>query len=163
MSPKNMTSIHPEKSWSLKAPVLGLRRAMDQFFEDWFEDLEMKLPQTLIEGRELYTPTLDLIETEKEIQVTAELPGMDEKDIQLSISKDFLTLKGEKKEKKEEKGKNFYRKERSFGCFERSIRLPMEVQSDKVKATFKKGVLTIALPKSSKVRKIGHSIQIKTE
>jgi HSP20 family protein len=101
-------------------------------------------------------PRLDVSETEREIKVTAELPGMDEKDVNVTLEGDVLTLKGEKKAEAEEKGKNFHRVERTYGSFQRVITLPAEVDATKVTAGFKKGVLTVTLAKSpaAQTRKI---------
>jgi HSP20 family protein len=100
-------------------------------------------------------------ETDKEIKVSAELPGMDDKDIDVSLTRDALTIKGEKKEEKEDKGKDYYKMERSYGSFTRSIPLPVEVDTDKVQATFKKGVLEITLPKTAKAIQETKKIPIK--
>jgi HSP20 family protein len=101
-------------------------------------------------------PRLDVSETDQEIKVTAELPGMDEKDVVVTLEGDVLTLKGEKKAEAEEKGKNFHRVERTYGSFQRMISLPAEVDATKVTAGFKKGVLTVTLAKSpaTQTRKI---------
>lgn len=101
-------------------------------------------------------PRLDMSETEQEIKVTAELPGMDEKDVTVTLEGDLLTLRGNKKAETEEKGKNFHRLERTYGSFQRVITLPAEVDATKVTAGFKKGVLTVTLAKSpaAQTRKI---------
>jgi len=96
-----------------------------------------------------FMPRLDVTEGAKAFTVTAELPGMNEKEIDLSVSGDTLTIRGEKKEEKEDKNKNYYYSERSYGTFMRSIPLPRQVETDKVSASFKKGVLTITLPKTA--------------
>ena len=96
-----------------------------------------------------FMPRLDVTEDAKAFTVTAELPGMNEKEIDLSVSGDTLTIRGEKKEEKEDKNKNYYYSERSYGTFMRSIPLPRQVETDKVSASFKKGVLTITLPKTA--------------
>ncbi|NIX37231.1 MAG: Hsp20 family protein, partial [Nitrospinaceae bacterium] len=108
-------------------------------------------------------PKMDISETDKEFKITAELPGMDEKDIDVSVSNDVLTLKGEKKAEKEEKKSNYYRMERSYGTFQRSIPLPAEIEKDQIQATFKKGILTVVIPKSEKAVKERKSIEIKSE
>jgi HSP20 family protein len=100
------------------------------------------------------------METDGEITVRAELPGLEAKDIDLNVSGDILSIRGEKKEKAEEKQKNYYSRESYYGAFQRSIRLPAEVQSDKVGASFKNGVLDIRLPKSEKAQ--SKKIDIKT-
>ena len=128
------------------------RREMDRLFDRFFEGWPFKpSPQ---EGP--WAPSVDVSETEKEVIVKAELPGMDPKDIDVSVRGDILTLHGERKQEKEEKGENFHRVERSYGSFSRSIQLPAEVDSGKVNATYKDGVLKISLPKTKEaaVKKI---------
>ncbi len=96
-----------------------------------------------------FMPRLDLTEDAKAVIVTAELPGMSEKDIDLSISGDMLTIKGEKRDEKEDRSKDYFYSERSYGSFMRSVPLPREVDADKVSASFKKGVLTVIIPKTT--------------
>ena len=91
----------------------------------------------------------------------AEVPGMDPKDIDISLSDGLLTIKGEKKQEREEKEENYHLVERSYGAFTRSIRLPKEVQSDKISASYKNGVLKVTLPKSEEAKK--KEIKIKLE
>jgi len=100
----------------------------------------------------LWTPTVDVSETKDEIVLTAEVPGMKKEDIKLSVQDNVLTLSGEKKQEKEEKDTNFYRLERNFGSFCRSFTLSTSVQTDKVKASFKDGILKVTLPKSEEVK-----------
>ena len=95
------------------------------------------------------------------MQVTAELPGMDEKDIQISLEQDCLVLSGEKKTETEESGKNFHRVERTSGSFQRVIPLVSEIQEEKVDATFKNGVITITLPKAASAAKSAKKITVK--
>ena len=105
-----------------------------------------------------WAPRINVAENDKALLVTAELPGLDEKDIEVSLESGTLTIKGEKKEEREEKGKNYFRSERTFGSFQRSIALPCEVAEDKIEAQYKKGVLNLTLPKmqeaAAKERKI---------
>ena len=110
-----------------------------------------------------FMPRLDVTEGAKAFTVTAELPGMSEKEIDLSISGDTLTIRGEKKEEKEEKNKNYYYSERSYGTFMRSVPLPRQVETDKVSASFNKGVLTITLPKTAEAMESMKKIDVKTE
>ncbi len=100
--------------------------------------------------RGTFSPSVDITENDREIRVSAELPGMDDRDIDITLGKDSLTIKGEKKEEKEDKGKDYYHLERSYGSFSRTIPLPVETETDKAEAHFKKGVLTINIPKSAK-------------
>jgi HSP20 family protein len=101
-------------------------------------------------------PSVDVSEDEANVTVTAELPGLESKDVEISISGNALHIRGEKKFEEEEKKENYHRIERSYGCFSRSIQLPAEVVEDKVTAKYDKGVLRVILPKSekSKARKI---------
>ena len=91
-------------------------------------------------------PVVDVVEKDKEYEITAELPGLDEKNIEVKLSDDVLTIKGEKKEEKEEKQKDYYLSERRYGSFQRSFRLPDGVDAEKIEARFKNGVLTLSLP-----------------
>ncbi len=88
-----------------------------------------------------------MVESEREYRITAELPGMDAKDIDISISDDMLILKGEKREEREEKAGNYHRSERRFGSFQRSFQLPRGVDRDGIEASFERGLLTLTLPK----------------
>ena len=98
------------------------------------------------------SPKIDVAETDGTLEVTAELPGLDEKDVDVVLRDDILTLKGEKKSEREEKKKDYHLVERSFGSFTRSIRLPFEVDSEAVKANFNKGVLKIVINKPAQVQ-----------
>jgi HSP20 family protein len=93
--------------------------------------------------------------------VTAELPGMDEKNIEVKVSNGDLLIKGEKEEEKEEKKKDYYLQERHFGSFERRFRVPEGVDADKIEASFKKGVLTVTLPKTAEAQKAEKKIAVK--
>lgn len=97
-------------------------------------------------------PSVDVSETEKNVLVKAELPGLEPKDVDLTIERDTLILRGEKKQESEEKNENYHRVERSYGSFHRSIPLPVKVDAEKVKAKFKNGVLTVTLPKDKSAR-----------
>ncbi len=122
-------------------PFRGFRTQLDSLFEDWF-------------GRNIggtLAPRINVSETGKDMTVTVELPGVEEKDIEVSLSGNQLTVKGEKKseqeEKKDEEERVFHRVERSYGAFQRTTTVPFEVEPDKVSAAFKDGVLTVSLPK----------------
>jgi HSP20 family protein len=99
-----------------------------------------------------WAPVLDMHETKDEVVLSFELPGVSEKDVSLSITGDLLTLKGERTADREFKEENAYRAERIYGKFERSVQLPMPVQADKVKATYRDGVLEVKLPKAEEVK-----------
>jgi HSP20 family protein len=110
---------------------------------------------------DLNVPAADFIEDDKAYKITAELPGLDEKNIEVSLSGRQLTLKGEKRQEKEEKNRNYYLSERSYGSFQRSFSLPEGVDPDKIAATFDKGVLTVTLPKTAEAQKQQKKIEIK--
>jgi HSP20 family protein len=109
----------------------------------------------------LSVPAIDVAETDKAFAVTAELPGMDEKDIDVSVTGDLLTIKGEKRQEREEKNKNYYLSERSYGQFQRSFTLPSGIDRDKIAAEFAKGVLTVTLPKSAEAQQQQKKIDVK--
>lgn len=143
-------------------PFYPLREAMNRLFDDFSRPgFEMgKFQEKWPFG--MPTPKVDIIEKEKEIVVSAELPGMDEKDIDVSISKNVLTLKGEKKAEMEEKDNGYCRMERTYGSFHRVIPLPGEVETEKIDATFNKGVLTIHIPKTVEAQKEVKKVTIKS-
>jgi HSP20 family protein len=103
---------------------------------------------------------VDVSETDKEIEISAELPGLDENDIDVSLTEDVLTIKGEKKTEKEEKKKDYYISERSHGAFRRSIPLPAGTDRDRVRATFKNGVLSITIPKTEEAQQQVRRIKV---
>ena len=98
-------------------------------------------------------PAVDVVEKDKALEMTAELPSMDEKDVELKVSNGILSIKGEKSEEKEEKKKDYYVAERRYGAFERSFRIPEEVDAEKIEATFRKGLLTVTMPKKAAAQK----------
>jgi HSP20 family protein len=107
-------------------------------------------------------PAIDMSEDEKAYKISAELPGLDAKDVDVSISGDMLVLKGEKRQEKEEKDKNYHYSERSYGSFQRAFELPASVDRDKIDADFSKGVLTITLPKTAEAQKPTKKIEVKS-
>jgi len=137
---------------------------MNKLFDDFFGGFDLS-PWAPLERRlaTAFTPHVDVSETDKEIKVSVELPGMDEKDIDVSLTRDTLTIKGEKKEEKEEQGKDYYRMERSYGSFTRSVPLSVEVDTDKVQATFNKGVLDITLPKTARAIQEMKKVPVKSK
>jgi HSP20 family protein len=140
-------------------PFTQFRQEMDNLFEGMLGNLTR--PMSLLERRlGSWMPQIDVRETEKEIRVTAELPGMEEKDLEVSFLDGGLTIKGEKNEEHEEDKGDVHCSERQYGMFERTIPLPAEVDIDKVKATFKKGVLKITLPKTKEAQSNRRLIQI---
>jgi HSP20 family protein len=127
--------------------VSRLRRDMDDLWGRFFDT--SGLPAAQINGLS-FNPTVNVKETDNAIEVTAEVPGLKPEEIEVSLTGNILTLKGEKKEEKEETKGSYHLVERRFGSFSRSFRLPMDVDRDKVQARHKDGVLTISLPKATK-------------
>jgi HSP20 family protein len=142
-------------------PFTLLRQDIETLFDDFLREFDIEPLWTRRPGS--FSPRVDVTENDKEIKVSAELPGIDEKDIEVSLSKDSLTIKGEKKEEKEDKGKDYYRMERSYGSFSRTIPLPVEVDTDKAEAVYKKGILTVKIPKSPKALEEKKKITVRVE
>jgi HSP20 family protein len=137
--------------------MTSLRKEMDRIFDRFLEPAwsELELPAM---GE--WAPSVDVSETKDAIIVKAELPGVEQKDIGVTLQDDVLTIKGEKQAEKEEKDKRYHRTERSYGAFYRSMRLPASVDASKVTAAFKDGVVTIALPKAPEAK--GTTIPVKS-
>lgn len=142
-------------------PFLSLHREMNRLFDDVFRGFDGRLPSlrpfsTLNGG----WPSVEVSETDKEIRVTAEVPGLDQKDIEILLDDDTLTVRGEKRSETEDKEKQF--SERYYGRFERRIPLGYEVEADKVDAQFKNGVLTVTLPKTARAQSQLKRIEIRS-
>jgi len=151
-------------------PFETFRREVDRLFEDFGRDLwssPFRRPTFNVEpfwrGELKFTgaPAVDIAEKDNAFEITADLPGMDEKNVEVQVANGNLTIKGEKKEEKEEKKKDFYLHERHFGSFERSFSIPDGVDADKIEANFKKGVLTVTLPKKPEAQKPAKKIDVK--
>jgi HSP20 family protein len=132
-------------------------REMDRLFEDFFRGRNLA---PFGESWGTFSPSVDVVESENEIKVSAELPGMSDEDIDVSLDRGMLTIRGEKTEEQKEERENYYRAERTYGSFQRSIPLPTAVKEDQVEAVFQNGVLTITLPKAE-VTEGQHKIQVK--
>jgi HSP20 family protein len=126
-------------------PFSTFHREIDRLFDDMFGG-EAGIRSRGDDGGFL-TPHMDVSETENEVRVCAELPGVSDKDVEVTLNDDVLTIRGEKKSERKEEKENYHFSERSFGSFQRSIRLPFPADAGKVKANFDNGVLTITLPK----------------
>ena len=144
-------------------PFSQLQREVDRVFSDFMTDWPLTGSMSLMDRRfGRFVPDVDITESDKEFRVTAELPGMDENDLNVTYVEGLLTIKGEKREEHEEQRGDSYRSERRFGAFERTIPLPSGVNPDKAKASFKKGVLSITLPKTEEARSNKKIIAIQT-
>jgi HSP20 family protein len=128
-------------------PFVAFRNEMDRMFDAfWSGSRELAPWGGTWAGVD---PKVDVTETDTEVKVAAELPGMDAEDVHVTVSHNVLSIKGEKKQEREEKGKNWYRTERSYGAFERAIPLPHGTDTEQAEAAFKKGVLTITFAKTT--------------
>ena len=150
-------------------PLARLHREVDRLFDEiehgfWPSFRSSMFDLTPLAGRHFAwsaTLAVDVVEKDKAYEVTAELPGMDEKNIEVKLVNGSLSIKGEKQEEKEEKRKDYYLHERSFGSFERTLPMPEGVDTDKIEATFRKGVLTVTLPKKPEAIKPEKKIAVK--
>lgn len=143
-------------------PLFSLQRDVNRLFDDFFRGFDLRPLRTADEKWGGFSPKMDLEETEKEYRITAELPGMEEKDVEVLLTGNAITLKGEKKEEKEEKGKSFYHMERSYGSFQRTVPLPEGIDLKKVDADFKNGVLTVKLPKTVEAKIKSKKVPVKS-
>lgn len=130
--------------WPQWPTFTSLQKEMNKVLDDFFGRDELFRPGNY--------PLLDIAETNESLIIKAELPGIDPKGVDISITDDNLTIKGEKQEEKEDKGKHFHRVERSYGSFSRTINLPKSVNIDEVKAEYKNGILEINLPKKAEAK-----------
>jgi len=150
-------------------PLDNLRQEIDRLFDDFGRGFWQPFRRSLFavepfwrrELRLAGMPAVDVAESDKAFELTAELPGMEEKNIEVKVVDGNLIIKGEKLEEKEEKKKDYYLHERRFGSFERSFELPEGVDVDKIEAAFKKGVLTVTLPKKPEAQKPAKKIEVK--
>jgi len=132
----------------------SFRRELDRVFDDVFNNFGRGLRGTGADWRAV-TPTIDMAEDEKEVVVTAALPGLTEEDLEVRLSGDVLTIKGEKRAEQEEKKGGATCMARRFGSFGRSIRLPFEVRDEKIDVRYDRGVLTLRVPKPPEVQPAG--------
>lgn len=141
-------------------PFSGFRREMDRLFEDFTRD--WSLPAAF-KGNGFLTPKVNVAETDKGLELTAELPGIDQKDIELDLSDNVLTLRAEHRAEKEEKDekKQYHLVERSTGTYLRRFALPFEADENKAEASFEKGVLKVLIPKSADEVRQAKKIEIK--
>ena len=151
-------------------PFESLFREVDRLFEGFDRDfLRSPFRRSVLDiepfwRRQLIwgaVPTVDIVEKDNAYEVMAELPGLDEKNVEVKLANGGLTIKGEKREEKEEKKKDYHLHERHFGSFERCFRVPEGVDTDKVEANFNKGVLTVTLPKRPKAQRLEKNIEVK--
>ena len=153
-----------------RRPFETLRREVERLFEDFdrgflapsFRRSMFEVAPFEREPSWAAAPAVDIVDKGTAYEVTAELPGLDEKNIEVNLVGGSLLIKGEKQEEKEEKKKDYYLHERQYGSFERRFGLPEGVDTDKIEANFKKGVLTVTLPKTAEAQKPAKKIDVKT-
>jgi HSP20 family protein len=150
----------PDRS-DVDHPFYSLQRQMNSLFDDFFSGFDMAPRSFRGVGFAAFVPSVDVKESDKEFTIRAELPGVEEKDIEVTVTNDTITIKGEKKEEKEDKSKNYYYMERSYGSFNRVIPLTSETDANKAEASFKNGVLNITVPKSQTTKAKGTKVPIK--
>lgn len=152
-------------------PIESLRREVERLFDDFHPfGWNMPAPRSFFgadwrgprrDDPWTVAPAMDVVEKDGEFEISAELPGIDEKDLDIKLTDRTLTIKGEKSEKKEEKQKDYVLSERRFGSFQRSFQLPDTVDAARIEASFAKGVLNVKLPKSADARKAEKKIEVK--
>lgn len=164
MTGKHITPWHHRRGSELDVrrdtdPILRLQREMNRMFETFFDNPFGAMRS--MEGFEGFAPNIDVYETDREIRMDVELPGMDEKDIDISLRNNILTISGKRENEETEKEKSYYRHERSFGSFRRSIQLPEEVDDQRIEASYSKGILKVVLPKHEQSVTTRRKIEIK--
>lgn len=151
---KQTTALAPRR----ENPLFSLQEEMNRMFEDFTRGFHKPL---WLEPVSDFNAKVDMKDNEKNVEVTAELPGVELKDIEVRLEDNSLVIKGEKRSEKEEKDKNYYRMERSYGSFYRVLPMPCAIDKDSVDASYKDGVLKVSLTKSKEALSNGKKIQIK--
>lgn len=154
---------------TVEHPIQALHQEVDQLFNDFFRGFGLaplsRFPMlpSLAERSRWLKPSLDISATDKEYTLQVELPGINEKDVQVEVSGDALKIWGEKKQEKEDKGRDYYAVERSYGSFQRVLALPEDAKTDGIEAKFKNGVMTITIPRDESASQSVKKIEVKTE
>jgi len=135
--------------WEPDREMMTLREAMDRLFDDAFTRPFFRMREG---GSTWSSPAIDMYQTDNEVILKAALPGIKPNEVQINVDNDVLTIRGETKNEEQQKDQSWHIRERSWGAFERSVRLPISVVADRAKADFENGILTITLPKSEKAK-----------
>lgn len=145
----------------MSKPLLGMEELIESLFSrPWMDPIGWRRPLlTELEGFEMKFPRIDMVDRDGELLVRAELPGIEKKDLEITIADDFLTLSVHREVSEKEESEHFYRAEMARGAFERTIPLPVDVVGDKAKAELKDGILELVLPKATKVRR--HKVNVR--
>jgi HSP20 family protein len=178
--PVKKEPVKPETGTAARTPyppLMSLRQQVDRLFDDFLDedwmmpstglsriwDLPLIKPRGIDMRRLMESPRTDMSESEKEYELSVELPGMSEKDVEVTVKDNMITLKGEKKSERETKEKDYHIAERSYGSVRRTFSMPPDVDTNKVKASFSKGVLTVHLPKTKEAASKPQKIEVKGE
>ena len=145
--PSSNNESNRESGKSALTPVASMQDDMQRMFHDFLGDFGITGLRPFAASAPVKAPRMDVAESETAYVITAEVPGVEEKDIEVKVSEGVVTVRGEKRAEKEEKNKNYHRVERSYGMFERALALPPNVNAEKIAADLSKGVLTITVPK----------------
>lgn len=140
-------------------PIVAFQDEMNNLFNDFFGNLPSWAHR--VEQAFTVSPAVDVTENDKEFHVTAELPGIEAKDLKISVTEGYVTIKGEKKAEQTEEREDYFRQERSYGSFQRVIALPDNANLDKAEATYKNGILKLAIPKKAGSHTKERNIEIK--
>jgi HSP20 family protein len=144
-------------------PFLAMRREMNRLFDDVFGGFGLPSAFGPALRQMPAAPKIDVSETDNEIQITAEMPGIDENDVEVLLEDDRLIIRGEKKEEREDKDRNYHVRERVQGAFSRTLPLPFAPDPNQVKAEFRNGVMTITIPKPQEVKQKQHRIEVQKD
>jgi HSP20 family protein len=152
----------PRRTRRSAVPALRNLPAFDDLFDEFFRGFGVApaWPEASRLGE--FTPRIDIRETDEEVVVTAELPGLEEKDFEVELEDDVLTIKGEKRTEHEEKREGYRHIESASGSFRRAIPMPSEIDADAVKATYKQGIVTVTLPKLAEARRHARTVPIQS-
>jgi len=150
-NPNRDLAAWPSDLWNVQS---GISRVFDNFVHGGVQDDGSF-------GLSKWNPAVDIVERENEFEVKVELPGVKKEDVNITLESSVLTIRGEKKQEKEEKQDNFHRVERSYGSFQRSFTLPATVKSDKIDASFRDGMLVITLPKAEEAKPKQIEVKVK--
>lgn len=144
-------------------PFLAMRREMNRLFDDVFDGFGLPSAFGPVLRQMPAAPKIDVSETDNEMQITAEMPGIDQNDVEVLLEDDRLIIRGEKKEEREDKDRNYHVRERVQGAFSRTLPLPFTPEPNQVKAQFKDGVMTITIPKPQEVKQKQHRIEVQKD
>jgi HSP20 family protein len=166
---RGLLPVRRELDWGWPEPIANLHREIERLFDEFTRNLGLpvarwdRLLAPVASAQEWFKPSVEIAASDTEYTVNVELPGVEEKDINVEVSGDTLRISGEKKLEKEEKTKNYYRSERAYGSFERLLTLPEDADADGIKAQYKNGVLRITIPRKAQPQAEVKKIEVKTE